>query len=142
MITHKQRLGLARAFTVAGVMSASMAIGVKAGELVCDQLYRSGKVTFYGDGTDGFAGRLTKSEEVMNPLLKTAATFQRGGLPMGTMVRLRRESTGDSVIVKVNDTGGFKDPKFLDLSPAAFDELGERREGVISNVTAYICQPA
>jgi rare lipoprotein A len=51
--------------------------------------------------------------------------------PLGTMLRVTRRDTGGSVVVKVSDRGAFRAPILVDLSHAAFSQLGDTSEGVI-----------
>jgi rare lipoprotein A len=54
-------------------------------------------------------------------------------LPFGTLVRVRRLSTGDSVDVEIVDRGPAAGPRsrgvVIDLSEAAAERLGFLREG-------------
>ena len=68
------------------------------------------------------AGRATKSGEIFNPNKLTAA---HNSLPMGTKVKVTNLKTKKSVIVKINDTGGFaKYHRIIDLSLRAAKMIG------------------
>ncbi len=45
-------------------------------------------------------------------------------LPFGTRVRVTNESTGRSVVVRINDRGPFVRGRVIDLTPAAARQLG------------------
>lgn len=82
-------------------------------------VYEVGKASYYGYA---HAGRKTKSGEIFNPHLLTAA---HNRLPMGTLIEVYCIKTRLSVIVKVNDTGGFKKyGRILDLSEEAAKRIG------------------
>ncbi len=86
-----------------------------------------GRVSYYADS---LAGRSTASGEPYDPRLLTAASRT---LPFGTLVRVVREDTGASVIVRVNDRGPFGSrARILDLSRAAAEAIGMIRAGVVS----------
>jgi rare lipoprotein A len=86
-----------------------------------------GPVSYYADS---LAGRSTASGEPYQPALLTAASRT---LPFGTLVRVIREDTGESVIVRVNDRGPFGNRgRILDLSRAAAEAIGMIRAGVVT----------
>jgi rare lipoprotein A len=51
-------------------------------------------------------------------------------LPFGTSVQVTAIETGQSVVVRINDRGPFGRGRIIDLSRAAADQLGMRRDGV------------
>jgi len=51
-------------------------------------------------------------------------------LPFGTSVQVTAIDTGQSVVVRINDRGPFGRGRVIDLSRAAADQLGIRRDGV------------
>ena len=51
-------------------------------------------------------------------------------LPFGTSVRVTAVDTGQSIVVRINDRGPFGRGRIVDLSKAAADQLGIRRDGV------------
>jgi peptidoglycan lytic transglycosylase len=51
-------------------------------------------------------------------------------LPFGTSVQVTALDTGQSIVVRINDRGPFGRGRVIDLSRAAADELGIRRDGV------------
>ncbi len=77
---------------------------------------------------DKFNGRRTASGEVFNNDKFTAA---HRTLPFGTKVRVTNLRTGESVIVRINDRGPFHSSRALDLSKAAFDEIGNVNRGTM-----------
>lgn len=84
-----------------------------------------GEASYYHDS---LAGNLTANGEIYDPQMRTAA---HRTLPFGTVVRVVRQDTGDSVIVRVNDRGPFgKRSRILDLSRAAAEALNLLQRGV------------
>ena len=81
--------------------------------------------TWYGPG---FAGNRTSCGDIFDPKLLTAAS---NTLPCGTMARVTNTSNGKSVIVKINDTGGFQPPLMIDLAQAAYDTIAPPNSGSI-----------
>lgn len=77
---------------------------------------------------DKFNGRRTASGEVFNNDKLTAA---HRTLPFGTKVKVTNLRTGESVIVRINDRGPFHSSRALDLSKAAFDEIGNVNRGTM-----------
>jgi len=52
--------------------------------------------------------------------------------PRGTLLKVTNIANGKSIIVKVNDTGGFRLPIIVDLSKYAFREIGNLYQGKLS----------
>ena len=76
------------------------------------------------------AGSPTKSGEIFNPKKLTAA---HNSLPMGTKVKVTNLENKKSVIVKINDTGGFaKYHRIIDLSLKAAKTIGITGLGKVS----------
>lgn len=82
-----------------------------------------GIASYYGDE---FHGRSTASGEKYD---KTAFTAAHKEFPFGTMVRVTRLDTKQSVTVKVNDRGPYIKGRIVDLSKAAADKLDMVKEG-------------
>jgi rare lipoprotein A (peptidoglycan hydrolase) len=102
-----------------------------------------GKATYYlgSGGDDGVAGGPTANGEIYNPNKLTAAIqLSLRDKYMNKWVKVEDMDTGKTVRVWVNDVGSMKgdkksfnrkDPRIIDLSPAAFKKLfGGLREGV------------
>ena len=51
-------------------------------------------------------------------------TAAHRSLPFGTMVRVTNQSTGRSVVVRINDRGPFVHGRIIDLTPAAARAIG------------------
>jgi rare lipoprotein A len=104
-----------------GIICFGMCIWVthaKAGEC--------GKVSWYEQGY------VTASGERFNPNGRTIAIW---GVPFGTRLRVTDMRTKRSVIVRANDTGGFRRyGRIADLSRGAAEALGMIGRGV-----AYVC---
>ncbi len=77
---------------------------------------------------DKFNGRKTASGEIFDNSKFTAANRT---LPFGTNVRVTNLNNGKQVIVKINDRGPFHASRALDISKAAFDEIGDIDHGTI-----------
>lgn len=76
-----------------------------------------------------FNGRTTASGEVFN---KWAMTTASNSHKMGTKLEVTNKANGKSVIVKVNDTGGFKKyGRTLDLSRGAFAKIADINQGLV-----------
>jgi rare lipoprotein A len=77
-------------------------------------------------GSD-FNGRSTRTGEAFDSHRFTAAS---PALPLGSYARVTNLENGQSVVVRVNDRGPYVRGRGIDLSQAAADRLGFRREGV------------
>jgi rare lipoprotein A len=85
----------------------------------------NGVASYYGDE---FNGRSTANGERYDPDAYTAA---HRTLPFGTIVRVTRQSTGDWVLVRINDRGPYgKRKRLLDLSKQAARRLGMLHDGI------------
>ncbi len=74
-----------------------------------------------------FHGRKTANGEVFNMYKMTAA---HRVLPMPSVVRVTNLSNGRSVVLRVNDRGPYARDRVIDLSLAAAEKIGYRRQGV------------
>lgn len=84
-----------------------------------------GTASYYGQQ---FHGKRTASGEIFN---KDAFTAAHRSLPFGTKVKVTNLRNKRSVVVVINDRGGFgKYGRVIDVSRAAASELGMRRRGV------------
>ncbi len=81
---------------------------------------QSGKASYYGDA---FHGRTTASGDRFDKHALTAASNTRS---LGSEVFVLNPETGQVVKVTINDTGGFKAPRVIDLSEAAFEKIGDK----------------
>ncbi|KMQ67908.1 lipoprotein [Chryseobacterium sp. FH2] len=77
---------------------------------------------------DKFNGRKTASGEIFDNGKFTAANRT---LPFGTSIKVTNLNNGKEVIVRVNDRGPFHSSRALDMSKAAFDEIGDTGRGTI-----------
>ncbi|MCE3076556.1 MULTISPECIES: septal ring lytic transglycosylase RlpA family protein [Chryseobacterium] len=77
---------------------------------------------------DKFNGRKTASGEVFDNSKFTAANRT---LPFGTNIKVTNLDNGKSVVVRVNDRGPYHSSRSLDMSKAAFDEIGNINHGTI-----------
>lgn len=93
--------------------------------------YESGLATWYGSGAQG---NYTASGEIFNMYDYTAAHKY---LPFGTVCRVTDNSTGKSVVVRINDRGPFGAGRVIDLSYQAASDLGIVSKGV-ANVTVEV----
>jgi rare lipoprotein A len=84
----------------------------------------TGMASWYGPGLHG---RRSASGEVFNQHALTAA---HRTLPFGTRVRVTNLSSGQQVIVRINDRGPFSHSRIIDLSAAAASSIGIRASGV------------
>lgn len=98
----------------------------------CTEEIERGVASWYGPG---FEGSLTKSEELFDPYVLSAA---HPTLPFGTYVKVLNMRNQRSVIVKINDRGGFSKERVIDLSQAAADRVGMMEDG-IAPVSIFRC---
>lgn len=95
----------------------------------------AGEASYY---SDHLAGHRTASGERYRPAALTAA---HRDLPLGTILRVTLRDGTKSVYVRVNDRGPYGSRRrVLDLSRAAFEQLGSLRRGVLevrAEVVAY-----
>ncbi len=77
---------------------------------------------------DKFNGRKTASGDIFDNSKLTAANRS---LPFGTKLKVTNLRTGKSVIVEVNDRGPYHSSRVLDLSKAAFEEIGNPARGTM-----------
>lgn len=82
-----------------------------------------GVASYYADD---FHGKKTSNGERFDMNSMTAA---HQTLPYNTLVRVTNLSNKKTVIVRINDTGPFKDNRLIDLSKAAAVTLGMIRAG-------------
>lgn len=76
-----------------------------------------------------FHGKRTASGEIFDQDAFTAASNTH---KFGTKLKVTNRANGKSVIVKVNDRGGFsKHGRTLDLSRGAFNEIASTNAGTI-----------
>lgn len=90
-----------------------------------------GEASYYGPGLEG---NLTANGETFDPNQMTCA---HKTLPFGTLLRVTRDDTGESVVVRVNDRGPYAKGRILDLSAAAGKKIGLDKSGH-AQVTAEI----
>jgi peptidoglycan lytic transglycosylase len=93
---------------------------------------RTGTASWYGDD---FHGRLTSNGEVFNMHRPTAA---HPTLPLPSLVRVTNLENGRSAVLRVNDRGPFVANRIIDLSRAAADKLGFRRQGTARVRVTYV----
>ena len=95
--------------------------------LLISSIANSSVASWYGKP---FHGRKTASGEVFNMNAMTCASNTH---KMGTKLLVTNKENGKSVVVKVNDTGGFKKyGRTLDLSKGAFLKLADLKQGTIN----------
>ena len=89
------------------------------------QTAQAATASYYGKG---FHGKRTASGEVFNQNALTAASNSH---KMGTKLKVTNKANGKSVVVRVNDTGGFKKyGRSLDLSKGAFSRIADVKQGL------------
>lgn len=91
------------------------------------------RATYY---SDYFVGRPTKSGEIFNQNLLTCAS---NVFPIGTRLKLTNVENGKSVVVRVNDTGGFRRVT-LDLSKKAFRKIADLKIGIVKIKIKKLCK--
>lgn len=88
---------------------------------------QTGKASYYGSQHHG---KRTASGEIfnMNKLTCASNTYK-----LGTRLKITNLENGNSVVVRVNDTGGFgKYGRVIDLSKAAFATIANLKKGIIN----------
>lgn len=86
----------------------------------------AGVASWYGER---FHNKRTASGEIFNMNAMTCASNSH---KMGTKLLVTNKENGKSVVVKVNDTGGFKKyGRTLDLSKGAFTKIANTSKGLI-----------
>lgn len=88
--------------------------------------------SWYGEQ---FHNRRTSNGEVFDMDLPSAA---HKTLPLPSLVEVTNLDNGRKMIVRVNDRGPFVDDRIIDLSKAAAEELGYRRQGVARVRVKYV----
>lgn len=88
--------------------------------------HETGKASFYADRLHN---RKTASGERYNAREITAA---HRTLPFGTKVRVTNVHNGKSVVVRINDRGPFMRGRVIDLSRAAFTQIGNLASGLMT----------
>ena len=84
-----------------------------------------GEASWYGPG---FRGNTTANGETFRPSLKRTAAHP--DLPFGTVVKVTRTDTGQTVRVVINDRGPYVDGRIIDLSKKAARRLDMVEDGV------------
>ena len=79
---------------------------------------QAGLASWYGPG---FHGRKTANGERFNMHALTAA---HRTLPLGTQVRVTNTTTGQSIVVRINDRGPYVGRRVIDLSKASAQAIG------------------
>lgn len=72
----------------------------------------------------------------------TDLTAGHRSLPFDTQVRVINAATGESVIVRINDRGPYRDDRCLNLSEAAFDTIADLGAGVVDVRYEVLAQDA
>jgi rare lipoprotein A len=97
---------------------------------------QTGLASYYADK---YQGRPTASGEPFDMHKMTAA---HRTLPFGTVVRVMRADSGQSVTVRINDRGPFVNGRVIDLSQAAARKLGMIEAGVVGVRVDVLSSPA
>ena len=123
-MTHASRLHIAVA---AGVALCAAGCGAGAPRFVAkadlattpsEPLLLQGLASYYADE---FNGRTTSNGETYDMNALTAA---HRTLPFNTLVRVTNVYNNQSVVVRINDRGPFKEDRIIDLSYGAAKKLG------------------
>lgn len=83
-----------------------------------------GIASWYGEE---FAGRVTASGEIFDPMQLTAA---HPALPFGTVAMVTNVRNGLSVEIRINDRGPYVGNRIIDLSYAAAERIGLIEQGI------------
>ncbi|HET6523404.1 septal ring lytic transglycosylase RlpA family protein [Sphingopyxis sp.] len=107
----------------AAAIPAVAASAIPLADIIEETEIDGGMASYYGNE---LAGNRTASGERFDPGQLTAA---HRTLPFGSKVRVTNMTTGDSVIVRINDRGPFAHGRVIDVSHAAAREIGMQRSG-------------
>lgn len=88
-----------------------------------------GLATWYGADFQGMEMRNGEVFDMYNPTTAASNIF-----PLNTRLLVSSLDTGESVEVRITDTGAFRSPIIVDLSWAAFKKLGNPAAGVLQVV--------
>ena len=97
------------------------------------KLVETGIASTYGEG-DGFEGARTACGQIFHT---HAVQIAHKSLPCGTLVRVVDKATGNSVDARVTDRGPYVAGRVVDLSWAAFQQLGQAGPGLL-HVDVYV----
>lgn len=118
---------LVAAVLLAGCVASPRFTSAKAPRPGDYALVEEGIASYYADE---FNGRTTSNGERYDMHQMTAA---HRTLPFNTRVRVTNKNTGQSIVVRINDRGPFKDDRIIDLSLA-----GAKALSLISTGTAPV----
>ena len=91
-----------------------------------EQIFK-GSATYY---SDKLQGNKTANGELYDKVKYTAAIrYNAIPLPFGTMVEVTNSKTNKKVVVKINDRMSSKAKSKIDLSRAAFEQIGNINDG-------------
>lgn len=113
-------------FLLATPLFATTGVAGNEGDSLQVVKTQEGVASWYGGSHNG---RKTASGEIFREHLMTCASNSH---KFGTRLRVTNPDTGKSVVVRVNDTGGFKKyGRLLDLSKGAFSKIAPIRQGLV-----------
>jgi len=110
--------------TLLYVLGSIVLVGLAVGFAFWGPYYETGIASWYGPG---FHGNRTANGEVYDMDGISAA---HKTLPFGTIVRVVEFSTGNSIVVRINDRGPFVEGRIIDLSKGAAAKLGMIDKGI------------
>jgi rare lipoprotein A len=84
---------------------------------IANQYDQIGIASWYGPG---FHGKKTSTREIYDMYKMTAA---HKTIPLGAIVQVTNLTNKKSVVVRINDCGPFVEPRIIDMSYAAAQEL-------------------
>lgn len=115
-----------RGFSLFFLFFSTLLTAVYAGGQVSVQqdVLERGLASYYAGK---FQGRLTANGEIFDTNRFTAA---HKTLPFQTIVRVTNESSGESVLVRINDRGPFVAGRIIDLSRVAAEAIGMVGKGL------------
>jgi rare lipoprotein A len=96
---------------------------------------KKGLASWYGEA---FHRRMTSNGEYFDMATLTAA---HATLPLPSYAKVTNLENGKTVVVRINDRGPFVDTRVLDVSKAAADALGYRKQGT-AHVRVQLIGPA
>lgn len=97
---------------------------------------RTGRASWYGSDFQGSPMANGEPYDMYNPTTTACNIY-----PLGSWLRVTSNRTGRSVIVRVTDTGAFREPFLVDLSYAAFRSIDDPSAGWVNATVELLSGP-
>lgn len=97
---------------------------------------RYGRASWYGSDFQGSPMANGEPYNMYDPTTTACNIY-----PLGSWLRVTSNRTGRSVVVRVTDTGAFREPFLVDLSYAAFRAIDDPAEGWVNATVELLSGP-